>query len=207
MSTIECWLGSRELVATGGTRLDEAMPRYQFYERHSLRIEAPPEQVWTALHEVTAADIRFFRTLTWIRRFGRPGPEHILNAPSHRPILDVALRTSFMRLAEEPGRELVIGTVVIAPNSDRPRTPDGFRKLERAGYTKAAMNFLLEAHSGGSLLATETRVFATDPATRRRFATYWRVIYPGSALIRRHWLRAIARRATGRYSLTERSVQ
>jgi len=32
-------------------------------------------------------------------------------------------------------------------------------------------------------------------STRRRFAGYWRIIYPGSALIRRMWLRAVARRA------------
>jgi hypothetical protein len=39
-------------------------------------------------------------------------------------------------------------------------------------------------------------VFANSPWARRGFAAYWRVIYPGSALIRRMWLRAIARRAT-----------
>jgi len=48
---------------------------------------------------------------------------------------------------------------------------------------------------GFSLLSTETRVYANDAASRRRFAVYWRLIYPGSALIRRMWLRAIARRA------------
>jgi len=30
---------------------------------------------------------------------------------------------------------------------------------------------------------------------RQRFQLYWRVIYPGSALIRRMWLRAIKQRA------------
>jgi hypothetical protein len=44
-------------------------------------------------------------------------------------------------------------------------------------------------------VSTETRVFATSPAARRRFAAYWRVIYPGSAIIRRSWLRAIRHRA------------
>jgi hypothetical protein len=39
-----------------------------------------------------------------------------------------------------------------------------------------------------------THVFATDTA-RRRFALYWRIIYPGSAFIRRMWLQAIKRRA------------
>jgi hypothetical protein len=38
-------------------------------------------------------------------------------------------------------------------------------------------------------------VHATDDSARRKFARYWRVIYPGSALIRRMWLRAIKLRA------------
>ena len=58
------------------------------------------------------------------------------------------------------------------------------------------MNFLVEDEGGGwTRVTTETRVFATDAAATRRFAAYWRLIYPGSALIRRMWLRAIARRA------------
>ena len=42
---------------------------------------------------------------------------------------------------------------------------------------------------------TETRVATSDERSERVFARYWRVIYPGSALIRRNWLRAIKARA------------
>jgi hypothetical protein len=187
----------REWRATGGSRLAEILPRFQFFEHHERYIEATPAQVWRALHEVTASDIRFFRTLTTIRRLGRRGPEDILNAPEHLPILDVALGTSFVRLANDLQRELVIGTTVVAP-PDRavPRTPDEFRTLTALGFAVAAMNFRIDADaSGGSLLTTDTRVFATDPSTRRRFARYWSLIYPGSALIRREWLAAVEKRA------------
>jgi hypothetical protein len=70
---------------------------------------------------VTTEEIVFFRTLTWLRRFGRPGPEGILNLPPHVPLLDVATRTSFLVLAEEPGREIVLGTLVhaVGPASSR----------------------------------------------------------------------------------------
>jgi hypothetical protein len=58
------------------------------------------------------------------------------------------------------------------------------------------MNFRIEELGGGECrVTTETRVFATDAATRRRFGTYWAFIYPGSSLIRWGWLRAIKKRA------------
>ena len=60
------------------------------------------------------------------------------------------------------------------------------------------MNFrVVPDGAGGSLVTTKTRVLATDPRAARRFAVYWRIIQPGSALIRRRWLRAIAARAEG----------
>jgi hypothetical protein len=185
----------REMKAAGHTRLDEILPRYHFAEHHERHIRATPAQVWRALHEVTAADIRFFRTLTAIRRFGRPGPEDILNAPAHRSILDVALSTTFVSLAADTNREVVIGTTVIAPaGATGPRTPDEFRTVTALGFAVAAMNFRIESQpGGGSLLTTDTRVFATDALSRRRFARYWSLIYPGSALIRRQWLAAVDR--------------
>lgn len=140
-----------------------------------------------------------FRTLTWIRRYGRPGPESILNPPPHVPILDVAARTSFLVLAEEPDREIVLGTLAAAPRgwrlSGKP-SPDGFKALfvttHTRGFAATTMNFSIEdLGTTACTLTTETRVYATDASTRRRFAGYLRVIYPGSALIRRMWLRAI----------------
>jgi hypothetical protein len=193
-------------VATPRTELDQFAPAFQFSEFHSIRITASKEQVYRALKSVTAEEIALFRTLTWLRRFGLPGPESILNPPPHVPLLNVATRTSFLVLAEEPDREIVLGTLVAAPPGWRPSgkpTPDGFRAFfvptNHPGFAPAAMNFRIEdAGPAACTLTTETRVYATDASTRRRFALYWRVIYPGSALIRRMWLRAIARRAESR---------
>jgi hypothetical protein len=186
-------------VATPHTVLDRFVPVYQFNEVHALHVDAPPAVVYRAVGEVTAGEIRFFRTLTTIRRLGRPGAESILNAPERQPILDVATRTTFLTLGRDGDRELAVGTVVVAPDGWRRRyadTPEAFLALTQPGFAKAAMNFRVTPDGrGGSLVSTETRVFATDAAARRRFAAYWRVIYPGSALIRRSWLQAIRRRA------------
>jgi hypothetical protein len=181
------------------TQLDHFMPAYQFSEIHTARIRAPRDRVYRAIKSVTADEISLFRALTSIRRFGRPGPESILNAPEKMPLLDVATKTSFLLLAEQPGREIVVGTLVAAPPGWRPParpTPEGFKALHDPGFALAAMNFLVEdAGPGVCLVTTETRVYATDASTCRRFAGYWRVIYPGSAVIRRMWLRAIKKRA------------
>jgi hypothetical protein len=51
--------------------IDEIAPRWQFRERHRLRVDAPPERVYAGVRAVTAREIRFFRAFTWIRRAGR----------------------------------------------------------------------------------------------------------------------------------------
>jgi len=190
---------SEKKIAARTTILDDFVPAYQFAEFHSIRVKAPRAHVYQAIREVPANEITLFRTLTWIRRFARRGSEGILNAPEKMPLLDVATRTSFMLLAEEPDREIVLGTLVGAPKVWRPKkdpTPDDFKALHAPGFALGAINFRVEDTANGeTLLTTETRIYATDASARRNFAAYWRVIYPGSALIRVMWLRAIRRRA------------
>jgi len=183
-------------MMTSPSRLDEFAPVRQFGEFHTVRVRAGTGRVYRAIKEVTAGEITFFRALTWIRRFGRPGPEGILNPPAQEPVLEVATRTGFLLLADDPDRELVLGAVVIAPKgARRPVTAGQFKALAGPGFAKATMNFRVEDEGETCLVSTETRIHATDASSRRRFARYWFAIYPGSALIRRMWLRAIKRRA------------
>jgi hypothetical protein len=116
-----------------------------------------------------------------------------MRADTARPLLEQAMRT-FAVLAEEPGRELVIGSV------GRPwRLRGGVRRdaladfaaFREPGYAKMVLNFRFD----GSTLSTETRVHLTDAASRRRFRVYWLIVRPFSGLVRRIWLRAIRRRA------------
>ncbi len=188
---------SESRVTEARTRLDEFAPIWQFREFHSIRVAAEPSRVFDAIRRVRADEIMFFGTLTWIRRGGQPLPPSILNAGDRESLIDVATRSGFVRLADEAPRELVIGTVVMAPPGVHGTlTPELFGKVLPPGFALATMNFLVVPDGPGrSLVSTETRVHAADPPTRRRFAAYWRVIYPGSAIIRRMWLRAIEKRA------------
>ncbi len=166
------WPAREEHAARVESHIDEIMPRWQFEEHHEIQINAPPERIWAAIRDVTPGEIRLYKTLTSIRRLGCDDGENILNAPDAKPILEVATRSEFRMLADDPPRELVIGTHV-------------------APQALAVMNFRID----GTRLTTETRVFAQTDKARRAFAIYWRLIRPGSGIIRVSWLEAIKRRA------------
>jgi len=163
-------------VATPRTQLDEFVPAWQFNEFHSVRIAAPKEKVYTALKQVTAEEILFFHTLVWLRRAGRPGPESILNPPPNTPLLDVATKTTFILLAEEPNREIAFGTLVAAPRGWRPRgerTPEAFKALlasQQPGFVPAAMNFRLEDCVAPINARCSPLKPASTPRMRRRAA-------------------------------------
>jgi hypothetical protein len=80
----------------------------------------------------------------------------------------------------------------------------GLEECERTPTTWVALggkdprigiDFVARPEGPGCLLTTETRVHATTARARRRFRLYWLVVGPFSALVRRRWLRAIARAA------------
>jgi len=195
---------------SGEQALDSFVPAYQFYEVHSILIQAPPAAVYAAVKSLTAPEIHWYRFLTWLRspHLGR-APESVLNPPPDRPMLEVFLHSGFMMLADDPGHELVFGSLQGRCNPTLRQTqakgwathpqPEDFIRFDRPGCVKIAANFRLRPAPGGAtLLTTETRVYATDSAAARRFAAYWRVIYPGSSLIRVMWLDGIKRRAEGK---------
>lgn len=164
------------------TLLDTHVPEWDFRERHVTRVNASPERVFAAVREVTLAEMGVFRVLAWLRG---------IRVPVDRPVLEVA-STTWSVLADEPGRELVLGAVGQPWRLRGGNNPGGdFATFNRPGYAKMAINWRLE----GTTLSTETRVLATDAAARRKFRRYWLVIRPFSGLIRRVWLRAIRRRA------------
>lgn len=190
---------SHKEAATHVTKLDDWMPQWQVGERHTLHVDAPPDKVFAAIHAVRADEISLFRTLIAIRRCGQTGPESIMNAPENKPLLDVATRTTFVLLEEETPHELVVGTVIAAPRDERASgrlTADLFRRTHGPGVVLATMNFVVVPENGGrSMVSTETRISANSPSALRQFGVYWRLIHPGSDIIRRMWLRAIRERA------------
>ena len=177
--------------------IDEFLPRWHYNEVHAARVHASPSRVMRAIHEVSPREIRFYRGLMAIRGLGL---RRSSSEADRRSLLETALRGGFLVLAREGDLELVLGAVgqFWRPSGKRMRVADPreFLAFDTPGCAKAAINFRLEDEGGGwTRVTTETRILGTDASGRRWFGAYWRVIHPGSALIRRMWLAAIKARA------------
>jgi hypothetical protein len=195
-------VASREagpMVPTG-SRLDALLPRYDFSERHSRVIGREPRAVYAAFRALTLQEMPASRVLFAVRSLparlaGRRG----LPSRSGVPLLDQFLDLGFVLLVDVPGQELAAG--VISQMWRRggrmviPSDGEEFVAFAEPGFVKAALTFRFVDQADGSTLAqTETRVAATDPTARRGFRRYWWLIRGFSGLIRRDWLRALARR-------------
>ena len=180
--------------------LDEFLPGYDANEVHSTRVAAPPDRVLAAVHELTSREVPLLVVLMALRSVPaallRRRPFR-LRRNLDRPVMNHFTRGGFVVLAERPD-ELVVGAVGRFWTSDgglERIAGEDFSGFDAPGFAKATMNFHARPVDGGTLLTTETRIQGTDEEARRRFLRYWRVVMPGSALIRRVWLRAIRRRA------------
>jgi len=180
--------------------LDSFLPQPHVSERHALEIPADPAVVYRAVWEADLGGHPLIRLLLAIRslpaRFGSSSPRL-----DHSPVtLSVIVANGFRVLAEDPGREVVLGAVgrfwrptgnLLPFDAERFTAP-----LER-GLAKAAWNFTVSRSATGTVLSTETRVACADPETLRRFRIYWFVVRPFSGAIRVLMLRAVRRHVAG----------
>jgi hypothetical protein len=180
--------------------LDDVLPMVDHVTRQARWIAAPPEAVWDALQGVKLTGLpvtmllsgaRFLPVLLSGKGFG-----HLRD----RPFLD-ALPVPQLS-AEEP-ESVVFGGVLQAWRLRGGEEPpslgvDELREWAEPGWVKAAMDFRLTPRGNGTELSSETRVLATDDATRQRFARYWVFVAPGSTAIRWEVLTAVQLKAQGR---------
>jgi hypothetical protein len=160
--------------------LDRWLPEFDVYERHERPLPVSPERALEIILALPAAPDPPVRLLLALRG---------LRATSS--IEELQDRLGFDELERTP-RALVAG------GSGTPWKPRGGSRPfanPAAGTVRIAIAFWAEPHAEGSLLRTETRVAAVDERARRAFRRYWRLVGPFSALIRRRWLAAAARRA------------
>ena len=178
-------------------RLDRFLPEYQFSETHEARVHAPMAAVVKAIREVSLADMPAAVVLLRIR--AAAGGRFHSSPPDTRPLLETMLQpgSGFLALDTADPAELVYGMVGFVHKPKPPiTTPEQFAAFTEPGGIRVAFNLRAVPQGDGAIrLSTETRCLANGDEARRTFARYWRIIYPGSAIIRRVWLDAIIARA------------
>lgn len=174
----------------GGVVLtDKYLPKFDVREYHETRVNAPADAAYDALRSLDLNRSWIVRTLFAIRTLPsrlQPGKSP---APESGTFLEQALALGWIILEEVPGRELVAGAVTqpwapVARFQGLP--PAEFIGFSNPGFTKIVWAIAARpVMSEVTLLSTETRVLATDEASKRKFRRYWWVFGAGIRLIRR----------------------
>ena len=183
-------------VAQSRLRLDDVMPEYQSSERHSTRIHARPEQVMLAIRQSTFGDMKSLVVLLKIRGAVLRAPTHGIDDLRDKRILDSFSESLYLMGGSE--HEIALFGIWNVRAQRRPdvHTLQEFANYREQGGVKMGYDFYVEDAGGGwSTISTETRVLGLDDDTRRGLGRYWRLIVPGSGLLRLQWLEGIKRRA------------
>jgi len=197
-ATALLWPAPMFRVAPRGTVLDVTMPEFQFSERHFTRIHARPDQVMQAVRQSTFGDMKSLVTLLKIRGAVLRAPFPGIGDLQNKRILEAFAASGY--LPGDSEHEIGMFGVVNAREKRRPEVHNlrEFTDYREPGGVKTAFYFNVEDAGGGwSTLCTETRMVALDDATRRGVGRYWRLIVPGSGLLRIQWLEGIKKRAEG----------
>lgn len=181
--------------------IDRFMAEADVRETHEAIVGAPAELVFAAACETDLGSIPPIRGIIRLR-------EILLGAKaagSRRPqgIVQETLALGWGKLAERPGRELVMGSVTKPWEADvvfRSVAPEEFAGFSEPSFVKIA--WTIEAQpldATRTLFRTQTRALGTDQEAKRRFRRYWRTFKAGIILIRWLLLVTVRREAERRF--------
>ncbi len=182
--------------------LDELLPLPRKLEIDSVELAAAPAVVWEHVRNRDLADSGLVRALFALRTL----PSRLIGAEQEpRAFLRLDdLRSTpeepgFQLLAESPQRSVTVGAIGKVWQLDIPfvhlADAHAYAAFGEPGWVKVAWEIRIEAlGAGASRLSFEVRVDATDDASWKKFTRYWRLIGPGSHLVRHAILADLKRR-------------
>ena len=187
------WPASTTTITVRRSLLDEAMPQYDFVERHQIRVHAPLPRAYSALQAVKVDELSAYPYLMKVRNAAMGRSWSKPKEPSPAIVAVFSDPRSGFFLIQQNEREMVFGGVGRVSKGDKIvlPSPAGFAAFQQRGCVKVAFNLKVDdAGDGWTAVSTETRLHALDAGSRRATAVYWRLIYPGSGMLRTMWLQA-----------------
>lgn len=175
--------------------IDKILPRADVRLQHRALFRVPAERAFRGARDLDVLRHPLARALIAARALpvGGAGPPTLRISDLTGPAYGWSV------LGEQPGTELVLGTVarpwrLSAPPAAQPATPKEFADFSAPGHVKIVLAVSAVPQGlAAAVLTVETRVAATDPTSARRFRRYWRFVGPFSELIRRTAMGMLAR--------------
>lgn len=181
------------------TALERLVPEPALIEVDAVDVAAAPDAAWERIRHGDLGDSGLIRALFTLRALpGRLRGEEPDLALRMDDIASTPARPGFAILADDPPREVAAGAIGEVWRRVIPFVhvgdADAFTAFDAPGQVKVAWALrVVPRADGGSTICVEVRVAATDPASLRRFRRYFRLIGPGSRLVRRTLLARLAR--------------
>ena len=186
--------------------IDRFLPRFDVTSVCETSVDASPHEAYAAVRETDLRD-PLVNVLFALRELPLKIARRLRGEPPPPPLPkvifgDVAQHgPAWVSLAEEPGVELVLGSVGRFWKRDydgRPVAAEEFIGFRERGYAKLALSRAVRPTETGSVVRYEARTATTDLAARRKFRLYWWSISPGVALVMGRSLRRIKAEAERR---------
>ena len=168
--------------------VDRFLPDPVVDEYHSLRVTAPAPMTFEAAKKMDLQASPFVKGIFALRAIPTMLKGEPLRLGGSEGIIKDSLAGGWGLLAEEPGREIVIGTYTQPWHENvefRALEPDAFAGFDEPGFVKIVVSLAAEPLGPQeSLFVTRTRVATTDEEARRKFRRYWAPMSSGIILIR-----------------------
>lgn len=192
------------LSKTDNQKIDGLIPAFAFNEYHEVKISAPVEKVKEVMQITGVKDIPIAHFLMKIRGIADENVDMSDRAASNSSNSETISTPDFNFYNVSPDEwiaVMILKSSFISNDKQTPAPPEissleQFCSFNNPHYVKVAINFrFISLTNNETLLSTETRVNGITPKDSRIFGRYWRIIYPGSAIIRRVWLNTIKKRS------------
>jgi hypothetical protein len=197
------WPVKLEKSPTSEQQLDGLMPVYSSNEFHEVRINAPLEKVKQVFQVTGVKDIPIAHLLMKIRGIADEDVDLSDRASNNRVSSEMVSTPDFNFFVVTPDEwitVMILKSAIITNNANLPAPPEistleQYISFNEPGYVKVAVNFrFIKINNNETILTTETRNNGISHKDNRVFGYYWRIIYPGSAIIRRLWLDTIKKK-------------
>ena len=182
------------------TALERLIPSPDLVEVHAVDVAAAPERAWERVRHGDLGEAAPVRALFALRTL----PDRLRGAGAGATVLrlddlrSTPERPGFAILTDDPPREVAVGAIGAVRKRSIPfvqvADADAFAAFDAPGQVKVAWAVrVIPGEAGGATVVVEVRVRATDPSSARRFRRYFRIVGPGSRLIRRTVLARLVR--------------